>query len=104
MTREGAAMTETTTKSIVHQFLSGIWNFEKLATLKDLLAPDYVFHGPSGDVAGVDAFREAMAAELEAYSDLYVRVDDELADGDKVVVRYTTWFTPHGEFMGAFPT
>lgn len=91
-------------KAVVHRFLSGIWNYEKLVSLADVLAPDYVFHGPSGEIDGAAAFREAMAAELEAYSDLYIRIDDEMAEGDKVVVRYTTWFTPHGEFMGAFPT
>jgi predicted ester cyclase/ketosteroid isomerase-like protein len=91
-------------KEVVRHFLSGIWTYEKLASLDSVLAPDYVFHGPSGEIHGVAAFKEAMASELEAYSDLYVRVDEELAEGDRVVVRYTTWFTPHGEFMGAFPT
>lgn len=93
-----------TNKAIVRRFLSGIWNYEKLQTLDEVLSPEYLFHGPTGDIVGAAAFRDAMASELEAYNDLYNRVDEELAEDDKVLVRYTTWFTPHGEFMGAYPT
>ncbi len=90
-------------KDLVRRFLEGMWNYEKLVSLNEFLAPDYIFHGPTGDVAGAAEYRASEAAELESIADLLIKVDDLIGDGDRVVARTTQWFTPHGEFMGAFP-
>jgi predicted ester cyclase/ketosteroid isomerase-like protein len=91
-------------KDLVQRFLEGMWNYEKLVSLEQFLAPEYVFHGATGDVIGAAAYRSAQAAEQESIADLLIKVDEMIAEGDRVVARYTSWFTPHGEFMGAFPT
>ncbi len=91
-------------KDLVRRFLEGMWNYEKLVSLNEFLATDYVFHGPTGDLIGAAAYRAAEAAELESIADLLIKVDELVGEGDRVVARYTSWFTPHGEFMGAFPT
>jgi predicted ester cyclase/ketosteroid isomerase-like protein len=90
-------------KDLVRRFLEGMWNYEKLLSLNDFLARDYVFHGPTGEIVGAANYRASQAAELESIADLLIKVDDLIAEGDRVVARYTSWFTPHGEFMGAFP-
>ena len=97
-------MSVESNKDVVQRFLEGMWNYEKLQSLDQVLAPEYVFHGPTGDVNGAAAYRAAEAAELESIADLLIKVDEMVAEGDRVVARYTSWFTPHGEFMGAFPT
>lgn len=97
-------MSTDNNKDLVQRFLEGMWNYEKLVSLDDFLAPGYVFHGATGDVVGAAEYRVAAAAELESIADLLIKVDDLVAEGDRVVARYTSWFTPHGEFMGAFPT
>ena len=91
------------TKAIVRDFLEGAWNYEKRVSLCNVLAPDYVMHGPTGDIIGCKAYQQAVAAELENLGDMFVKVDDTIAEGDRVVARYTTTFELHGEFMGAFP-
>jgi predicted ester cyclase/ketosteroid isomerase-like protein len=91
-------------KDLVRRFLEGMWNYEKLVSLHEFLAIDYIFHGPTGEVIGAAAYRAAAAAELENIADLLIKVDDLVSEGDRVVARYTSWFTPHGEFMGAFPS
>jgi steroid delta-isomerase-like uncharacterized protein len=91
-------------KDLVRRFLEGMWNYEKLASLNDFLAPDYIFHGATGDVFGAEEYRACQADELESIADLLIKVDDLIAEEDRVVARYTSWFTPHGEFMGAFPS
>jgi predicted ester cyclase/ketosteroid isomerase-like protein len=91
------------TKSIVRDFLEGAWHYEKRVSLCNILSPDYVMHGPTGDIVGCRAFQQAIAAELENIGDMFVKVDDLIAEGDRVVARYTTTFELHGEFMGAYP-
>lgn len=90
------------TKALVKDFVEGTWNYEKVVSLENVLTPDYVMHCPMGDISGRRAFRDSISAELETMESMYVKVDDVLAEGDRVVVRYTTWFEHHGEFMGAF--
>lgn len=91
------------TKAIVQHFLEGEWNYEKRIGLRDVLAPGYVMHGPTGDIVGCDAYQQSVKAELENIGDMFVRVDDLIAEGDRVVALHTTWFELHGEFMGAYP-
>jgi steroid delta-isomerase-like uncharacterized protein len=78
------------------------WNRGDLAALDDLIAPDYVFHdpadpalppGPRGAKAQVTAFRAA-------FPDLRLTVEDEIAEGAKVVQRLTATGTHRGPFAG----
>jgi len=96
-------MSIETIKAVVFDFLEGTWNYEKRMSLCDVLAPAYVMHGPAGDIVGCNAYQQAIAAELENVGDMLVKVDDLIAEGDRVVARHTTLFELHGEFMGAFP-
>lgn len=97
-------MSVQTNKELVQKFLDGMWNYEKLQEFNDYLAPDYVFHGATGDVIGSAAYRASVSNELESIDKLVVRVEEMIGEGDRIVARTTSWFIPHGEFMGAFPT
>src|SRR5829696_6854366 len=66
-----------------------------------LRSPQFVNHsappgGPTGPEAGKLAFRAMRAA----FPDLHVRIDDMLAEGDRVVTRQTFSGTHHGEWSG----
>lgn len=72
----------------------------------ELLAPDYVNHspgmpdqptGPEGVKAVVSMFRSGMP-------DLRLVIDDMIAEGDKVAVRYKIEGTHEGELFGVPPT
>lgn len=91
------------TKAVVRAFLEGAWDYERRVALCGVLAPDYVMHGPTGDVFGCRAYQQAIAAELENIGDMFVHVDDMISEDDRVVARCTTTFELHGELMGAYP-
>ncbi len=97
-------MALSTNKDLVQKFLEGVWNYEKLVSLNQFLSPDYVFHGATAEVTGAAGYREWVAMELESIANLVVRVEELIGEEDRVVARTTSWFTPHGEFMGSFPT
>ncbi len=64
-------------------------------------APDFIYH----DVSGQDINREKALQNnikgLAAFPDVNYSVDDILAEGDKVAVRFTMRATHKGTFMGA---
>jgi len=71
-----------------------------------LLVPDFVFHDPSSKTGEVRA--EDMKASIQwihsAFPDAQVTIEDQVAEGDKVVSRYTVSGTHRGKIMGAAPT
>ena len=75
------------------------------AVMEELCAPDYVYHGPGvfGDMDRA-AMKQMTPAWYTAFPDGHGTVEDLIAEGDKVVHRYTFRATHQGEFMGIPPT
>jgi steroid delta-isomerase-like uncharacterized protein len=91
-------------KALVRRMFEA-YNKHNLAALEELCAPDYVWHGPAGfgdmDMA---AMKQVMPAFFTAFPDMHWVVEDLIAEGDKVVSRYTFGATHRGELMGIPPT
>ena len=96
-------MTAEELRDFVHRLQGGLWNYDKLVSVQQMLRDDFVFHGPSGEFHGARAFRNAMEEELDAVSDLFLSIEDQFACGDRIAVRYSASFIPHGVFIGRFP-
>jgi predicted ester cyclase len=61
-------------------------------------APDYLSHTPPyGDLRGIEASKGFAAAYRQAFPDLQTTTEDMVAEGDKVVARWTTRGTHQGE-------
>jgi steroid delta-isomerase-like uncharacterized protein len=77
-----------------------------LAGILELYAPDYVIHGgevyglPPTFTPGVVGLKQLFATVWTAFPDEQAVVEDLIAEGDKVVHRYTARVTHQGEFMG----
>jgi steroid delta-isomerase-like uncharacterized protein len=71
------------------------------AVLDELVAADCVDHGaPPGWPAGLEGVRQFMAMMRGAFPDLRYEIEDQIAEGDKVLTRVTWRGTHRGEFMG----
>jgi predicted ester cyclase len=74
------------------------------AAIFDELLPDCTFHSPSvGELRGY-AYRQFLGAVLAAFPDGRWTIEDQVAEGDKVVTRWTFVGTHEGELMGIRPT
>ena len=72
-----------------------------LDLMPEMATEDYVNHSPSWpDVRGLGAFRELVASMRAAFPDLHDTIEDQIAEGDKVVTHWTFAGTHKGEFMG----
>jgi steroid delta-isomerase-like uncharacterized protein len=98
-------MSTEESKDIVRRFWS-VWEEGSIDLVDELLAPDYVNRtpatpdqptGPEGVKGVVGMFRSGMP-------DLKVVIEDMIAEGDKVAVRYTLEGTHEGELFGVPPT
>jgi steroid delta-isomerase-like uncharacterized protein len=81
------------------------FNAQDLEAIDELFAPDYVLHlAGAPDVQGSESLRQMVAQSFSNLSDAILRVEDMVAEGDKVVTRWTMTATHSGEFMGVPPT
>jgi predicted ester cyclase len=78
----------------------------KLDKLDRLYTDDYVYHGIPmlGDLRGPTAFKELVRGFIDAVSEFQEKVEDQVAEGDKVVTRLSGRGRHTGELMGAAPT
>jgi steroid delta-isomerase-like uncharacterized protein len=65
--------------------------------LEEVYAADLVWHEPDQDVHGLEEAKHYYSTYLSAFPDLSFSVEDILAEGDKVVTRWTGRGTHQGE-------
>ena len=89
-------------KATVRRFLEEAFSQGKTELVEEVLRSDFVCYDPNsetGEISGAD-----LKGEIEyfhsAVPDLSWRVEDQVAEGDKVVSRYTVSGTHQGEFFG----
>ena len=56
------------------------------------------------DIHGPEGFKEYVGAYRSAFSDLHAEIEDQIAEGDKVVTRWTGTGTHDGELASIPPT
>jgi len=94
-------------KALVRRCLADVWDGGRLERVDDLLAESFVRHGPSateGEIRGRDGFKRLVSMYRATYPDLRVPIEDQVAEGDLVVTRWTARGTHRGELMGIAPT
>jgi steroid delta-isomerase-like uncharacterized protein len=72
--------------------------------IDEMYTPDFVWHEPDQDIQGSEEAKQFVSTFLEAFPDLKVSVEDEIAEGDKVVTRWIIRGTHQGELMRIAPT
>jgi predicted ester cyclase len=73
------------------------WATDNPDVLDETYTPDAVWHLPEQDIRGVEDFKQYIGRFINAIPDANVTVEDEIAEGDKVVQRFTMRGTHQGE-------
>jgi steroid delta-isomerase-like uncharacterized protein len=74
-------------------------------TIDEVFEPDVLMGTPLPiQATGTQAIKEVFATLHRAFPDLHIKVEDVIAEGDKVVSRHTVTGTHQGEYMGLPPT
>ena len=83
-----------------------IWSTGEIERLDDLVARDVVHHDPydSNAAEGLGGMKRTIELNRRAFPDMRLSVEDQVAEGDKVVTRWSGEMTHLGELGGAAPT
>jgi steroid delta-isomerase-like uncharacterized protein len=100
---EGGEMSSSAT---ARRFFDEVWSEGNFDLVDELFAPDYVGHpsGPEETVQGPEGVKEYVGLLREGVPDLNMSIEDQVAQGDKVVTRWTAQGTHDGELIGIDPT
>ena len=91
-------------KALVRRLYEAI-NQNSLGMLDEITSAEATIHTPfSQHQAGRGSFEEVFTSLMRAFPDYHVTIEDQIAEEDKVVTRYTARGTQQGELMGISPT
>lgn len=93
-------------KILERRLVEEVWNQGNFAVIDELVARDYLGHSstPTNETHGREGYRQFYAGLRQAFPDILFTVEDQVAEGDRVVTRWTARGTHVGEFQGIPPT
>ena len=103
----GSVATElAANKALVRRWYDDFANAGDLALADELFAPSHAEHAPSlpEPSSGPDGQRRLLLALRAGFPDLRFTVEELIAEGDRVAVRWVARGTHLGEFAGLPPT
>jgi steroid delta-isomerase-like uncharacterized protein len=90
-------------KALARRFIEEAFNEGNLSVVDEIFASaDYVLHDPASpeEVRGPEGVKEFVQMYRSAFPDTHITVEDQIAEGDEVVTRWTGRGTHRGELMG----
>ncbi len=90
-------------KALVRRFVEEVQCQHNLAAVDELFAPDFVDHS-SPDAVGRAAVRQFFSMMFAAFPDMGFTIQQQIAEGDKVLTYKTFHGTHLGPFNGIAPT
>src|SRR2546425_494110 len=91
-------------KSIATQFYLDVINKGDTVTMKLILPENFIDHNAAPNFSkGIEGFKQFLTMVTTAYPDAQVKIEDIIAEGDKVVVRLSVSGTQTGVLMGNIP-
>jgi len=96
-------MLAETNKAVVRRLFEEVFGKGKLAVADEIVASDHVDSGPGtlpGLPTGPEGTKQLITVYRNAFPDIHFTIDEQIAEGDKVVTRWTGHGTNKGELLG----
>jgi predicted ester cyclase len=81
-----------------------VWNRGRREAIVEMLSPDSVLHEAGVDAIGAEGFYPLFDRLSATFSEIHVDIDDTMADGDKICVRWSFIGKHTGDGLGIGPT
>lgn len=92
-------------KALARRWFEEVWNQGSEATIDELFHPQGKSHGfPDADsvLVGPEGFKTIHRRFHNAFKDIHIDIDELIAEGDRVAIRWTCTMVHNGDGLG-FP-
>ena len=100
-------MSTEANKAMIRQWVDEAWNNGDFSHAEQFYTADYTYHDPSAP-AGMPKGPQGIIGMVSMYRvglpDVHMTIEDMVAEGDKVVWRWSVVGTHNGPLMGIPPT
>ena len=91
-------------KATVRRAIEEGWNQGHAAVFDELNAPNFIYHDPGApDVRTREDYKRWVTESRRAFPDLHLTIEDMIAEGDQVVMRWTFRGTNTGALVTPIP-
>jgi steroid delta-isomerase-like uncharacterized protein len=88
-------------KALARRLFEEIWNKGKMDVADEIYDDRYVTHGHGVELpSGPAGFKQLVSIFRKAFPDIHFTIEDQIAEGDKVVTRWKNHGTHKGDLMG----
>jgi len=96
-------MLTETNKTVSRRFFDEAFSKGQLNVLDEIIAKDHVNSGPGslpGLPTGPEGTKQLVTVYRNAFPDVHFTIDEQIAEGEKVITRWTAHGTHQGELAG----
>jgi steroid delta-isomerase-like uncharacterized protein len=94
-----------TNKAVARRYIEAFWNGNDPSIIAEIAAEDVIGHpAPGQTLQGRERLERRHTALRQVYGDIRFVVEDLIAEGDKVLLRWSFTGNQIGPIMGAEPT
>lgn len=99
-------MSTAANKATARRFFEEIVNARQWGVADEIFSADHTYHDPASPLVGIgpEGQKQLIGAYVAAYPDLHHQVEEQIAEGDTVVTRWTATGTHQGALLGVPPT
>jgi steroid delta-isomerase-like uncharacterized protein len=91
-------------KALARRWFEEVWNKGRTDAVDEMMASDGRAYGLGDQPMGPAEFKVFHAAYRQAFPDMRIHIDEVIAEGDTVAMRWTVGATHRGELMGLAAT
>ena len=91
-------------KMLISRAIEEMWNQGHFDVADEVLSSDFAGHSSMAETRGPEEAKQFFASLRAAFPDIHFTIEDQIAEGDKVVSRWRARATHTGEFQGIPPT
>ncbi len=92
-------------KKLTRRFVEEAVNKGNFKVLDEILADNYVYREPTvGEFKGREGCKQLITMYRTAFPDVTLTIEEQIAEGDRLVTRWTARGTHRGELFGIPPT
>lgn len=92
-------------KTLIRRLIEESWSKGNLAVIDETISPTFVYHTTGlPEFRGPDGFKAFVTQHRHAFPDIDYTIEEMVAEGDKVVARWTASGTHQGDMLGIAPT